>query len=76
MMNERKKVANEILGHLKALSACFLELQRVETETAVAAGGALGDAATGAQHYSQVARDYETQFQTWQHHLRLIGITL
>ena len=76
MNNERTKVASEILGHLKALSAAFLELQRVETETAVAAYCTLGDAVTGAQQFAQVARDYETQFQTWENTFPLHGIKL
>lgn len=76
MNNERTKVASEILGHLKALSAAFLELQRVETETAVAAGCALGDAAMGAQQYAHVSTEYNTQLETWQRHFNLIGITL
>lgn len=76
MNNERMKVASEILGHLKELSATFLELQRVETETAVAAGCALGDAAMGAQQYAHVSTEYSTQLETWQRHFNLIGITL
>jgi hypothetical protein len=75
MNNERTKVAGEILGHLKALSAVFLELQRVETETAVAAGCTLGDAAMGAQQYAHVSTEYNTQLETWQRHFNLIGIT-
>jgi hypothetical protein len=75
MKSERTKVASEILGHLKALSAAFLELQRVETETAVAAGYALGDAVTGAQQYAHVSTEYNTQLETWQRHFNLIGIT-
>jgi len=48
----------------------------VETENAVAACCALGDAVTGAQQFAQVARDYETQFQTWENTFPLHGIKL
>lgn len=76
MGNERTKVANEILEHLKMLSACFLELQRVERDVSVKSGTPDFAAGIGSQHFATVSREYSDKAVEWQRCFAVMGIKL
>lgn len=76
MSNERTKVANEILGHLKGLSAAFLELQRVEVAAGMAAGTSEMACRLGALQFDANVMDFESQRDTWQKTFESMGIKL
>ena len=76
MSNERAKVAREILGHLKGLSECFIELKRVEIETGMAAGTPEMACRLGAAQFDSNAQGFDSQCNTWRKTFETMGIKL